>query len=406
MIKLLIVSSVPSTLTAFLLPYAEHFRGLGWQVDALTREGSSCARCRGAFDNVWDVAWSRHPLEPKNLLSAPATIRELVARQGYDIVHVHDPVAAFVTRFALRRHGSPHALLGAGPHALLRAGPKVFYTAHGFHFFKGNHPLKNAIFLTLEKLAGRWTDQLIVINHQDEAAARRYRLVPEGRLHYLPGIGVDLAAYSAAQVTAEQVSAVRATLGLAAEAPLFLLVAEFNPGKRHRDALQALARLKHPKAALAFAGIGPLMDEMKRLAAELGVAQRVHFLGYRHDIPALLKAASATLLPSEREGLPRSIMEAMAMGAPVIATPIRGVSELLAEGCGLLHAVGDVEGLAQAMAWVIAKPPEAAALAERARARVARYDIKPLLAAHEALYQRALTRTLSQTSAMLKDSIP
>jgi len=376
LIKLLIVSSVPSTLTAFLLPYAAHFRGLGWRVDALTREGTSCERCLNAFDKVWDVAWSRNPLKPQNLLVAPRTISELIARQGYDLVHVHDPVAAFVTR----------------------------YTAHGFHFFKGNHLLKNALFLTLERLAGRWTDHLIVINREDEAAAKRYRLVPEGQLHYLPGIGVDTAAYSAAQVTAEEVEAVRASLGLRGEDPLFLLVAEFNPGKRHRDALRALAKLPHPRAALAFAGVGPLLEATKQLASELGIAERVHFLGYRHDIPVLLRAASALLLPSEREGLPRSIMEAMAMGTPVIATPIRGVSELLAESCGLLHPVGDVDELARAMAWIIANPHEAGALAERAKVRVARYDLKPLLAAHEVLYQQALTR--SQTSAMFKDSIP
>ncbi|MBS3933352.1 MAG: glycosyltransferase [Truepera sp.] len=388
LLKLLMVSSVPSTLTAFLLPYAEHFRRLGWRVDALTRDGSGCERCLNTFDNVWDVAWSRNPLKPQNLLEAPQTIHELIARQGYDIVHVHDPVAAFVTRFALRR----------------LEHPQVFYTAHGFHFFKGNHLLKNALFLTLERLAGRWTDHLIVINREDEAAAKRYRLVPEGQLHYLPGIGVDTAAYSAAQVTAEEVEAVRASLGLRGEDPLFLLVAEFNPGKRHRDALRALAKLPHPRAALAFAGVGPLLEATKQLASELGIAERVHFLGYRHDIPVLLRAASALLLPSEREGLPRSIMEAMAMGTPVIATPIRGVSELLAESCGLLHPVGDVDELARAMAWIIANPHEAGALAERAKVRVARYDLKPLLAAHEVLYQQALTR--SQTSAMFKDSIP
>lgn len=389
--RLLIATSVPSTLTAFLLPYAQHFRSLGWRVDALTRGGTSCTPCREAFDHVWEVTWSRNPLDPTNLLVAPRTIQALVKREGYAIVHVHDPVAAFVTRWALR--------------ALRRRGhPKVVYTAHGFHFFKGNHPLKNAVFLALEKLAGRWTDHLVVINREDEAAARHYHLVPPGQLHYLPGIGVDIAAYSAARVAPEAVSAVRSALGLAAEDPLFLLVAEFNPGKRHRDAVRALAKLSHPRAALAFAGVGPLMDETRRLAQALGVAQRVHFLGYRHDIPVLLRAANALLLPSEREGLPRSIMEAMAMGTPVIATPIRGVSELLAEDCGLLHAVGDTEGLARAMAHVIAEPHQAQAMAARAQARVTRYDLKPLLAAHEALYERALTR--SQTSAMVSETIP
>src|SRR5207249_867737 len=125
----------------------------------------------------------------------------LVAAEGYDLVHVHSPVAAFVTRMALRR--------------MRRQGkPRVIYTAHGFHFYQGSPRVRGTLFRTLERLAGRWTDHLVVINREDEAAALKYGIVPPQRLRYMPGIGVDTQVYSAASVPAADIAAVRGELRL------------------------------------------------------------------------------------------------------------------------------------------------------------------------------------------------
>src|SRR5207237_617615 len=120
--SLLMVTTVPEMLYGFLLPFARHFRACGWRVDAMAQGVSSWPDCVQAFDRVWDMEWSRNPVHPRNMLVAPKGVRDLVAREGYDIVHVHSPVAAFVTRLALRR--------------LRKQGkPRVIYTAHGFHFY-------------------------------------------------------------------------------------------------------------------------------------------------------------------------------------------------------------------------------------------------------------------------------
>src|SRR2546423_13555480 len=108
--SLLMVTTVPDTLAGFLLPFAEHFRAQGWHVDAMARGVSGSAGCVQAFDHVWDMDWSRNPLRPSNFISAPKRVRDVVVQQGYDLVHVHTPVAAFVTRFALRhlrKQGKP-----------------------------------------------------------------------------------------------------------------------------------------------------------------------------------------------------------------------------------------------------------------------------------------------------------
>jgi len=375
--RLLIATTVPVTLGGFLAPIAAHFRGAGWRVDAMANGVSSSEECVQGFDHVWEMPWSRNPLHPRNLLTTPAHVREIVARERYDIVHVHTPVAAFVTRMALR-------------HLRHSGGPRLIYTAHGFHFYEGGPRIRGAVYRKLEQWAGRWTDYLVVINREDEEAARRYDIVPPDRVCFMPGIGVDTTHFGAAAVSAADVERVRKELGLASGQRVILMLAEFIARKRHRDALFALARLPHPQACLVFAGNGPLFDDMQQLAAHLGIADRVRFLGFRRDVPTLIKASTAMLLPSEQEGLPRSVMEAMCQGVPVIGSRIRGMTDLLGDGRGLLVPVGAPEAIADAMAWVLDRPADARAMGERARESMGAYDLQNIIDMHEKLYDDAL----------------
>jgi glycosyltransferase involved in cell wall biosynthesis len=387
--KLLVISAVPIALRAFLLPFAHHFRAKGWRVDAIANGVSTCPECLAAFDRVWDVELGRSPLDAKNLLTAPPRIREIVAQQQYDIVHAHMAVAGFVTRYALKDLRK-------------QATPKIIYTAHGFNFYKGEMPLKNAIFLTLEKLAGLWTDYLVVINREDEAAAKRYQIVPPDRVRYMPGIGVDIERYNPDVISASEVAQVLQELNLAPATSLFLCIAEFTPRKRHRDLLKAFAKVARSNTCLAFAGAGALQAEMQQLADQLGVQDRVRFLGFRRDIPTLIRAAVATILVSEAEGLPRSIMESLCLETPAIGTDIRGIRELLEPGCGLLVPVGNVEEIAKAMAWILDHPQEAKAMGKRGRELMAAYDLRQILNLHETLYAEAL---VSAPSVTIRESL-
>lgn len=375
--RLLIVSTSAVTLRAFLLPFSEHFRQQGWQVDALAHGASKCPVCCRSFDHVWDIEWARDPKQPQNILVAPRRVRRLVEEGQYDIVHTHTPVASFVTRYALRNTRK-------------RSRPKIIYTAHGFHFHPRGAFYRNVVFLLLERLAGRWTDYLVVINRDDVRAAQQYRLVPEKRIVYMPGIGIDLGYYNPTSVSLEEITRIRDELRLRQDECFFLMIAEFNPGKRHRDAIEALKRLSRDQVHLVFAGTGPLMEQMRALANRLDLEQRVHFLGRRDDIRALLKASVASVLPSEREGLPRSVMESLSMGVPAIGTNIRGMRDLLGDGAGLMVEVGDTKALAEAMAYVLDNAESAQQIAAKGRERIAQFDLQKILALHEELYDRAL----------------
>jgi hypothetical protein len=96
-----------------LAEFARHFRAKGWRVDAMASGVSRSEKCRDAYDEVWDVKWSRNPATPSNLLEAPGEVRSAVERIGFDLIHVHTPVAAFVLRYALRnlRNIRPRAIV-------------------------------------------------------------------------------------------------------------------------------------------------------------------------------------------------------------------------------------------------------------------------------------------------------
>ncbi|MGQ9547790.1 MAG: glycosyltransferase family 4 protein [Roseiflexus sp.] len=377
--RLLIVTTIPATLSAFLLPFAQHYRACGWQVDAMTRDEPITSDIRTAFDQVWTLPWSRHPVNPSNLIGTPQRIRQIVERQRYDIVHVHTSVAAFVTRYALRD-------------LRRRYGVCVIYTAHGFNFDQSMPWHKNLAFLALEKLASAWMDYQVVINRTDELAAIRYRLAPPDRVWYMPGIGVDLTHYHPDSITDAAAEAVRREMGIAPGEALVLMIAEFIPRKRHVDVLRAFARLGRRDVHLALAGTGPLLESMRCLARDLNIAGQTHFLGYRSDVPALLRAATVMILPSRQEGLPRSILEAMALGVPVIGSDIRGVRDLLADGAGILVPVSDIEALAGAMARVIDDRAAARTMAKRGLEQAKRYDLQRIIALHDQLYATALSK--------------
>ncbi len=380
--RMLLATTVHETFDAFLVPYAQHFTGRGWRVDVMAAGATSCRTCTASSDRAYDATWERSPLATSNG-SQVTELRRIVAANGYDIVHVHTPVAAFLTRLALRPR-SRSADTGVRP--------RIVYTAHGFHFDERSR-LRSLPFEALERRAGRWTDHLVVINDEDHAWAVANQVVAPGALEQMPGIGLDLSHYARTNELLARAATVRRQLGIQPHQPLFTMVAEYIPRKRHADALDALARLGRQDAHLALIGDGLLMDDVRRRASELGLADRCHILGRQSDPRPHVLAAQALLLPSTREGLPRCVLEAMAMGVPVIATDIRGTRSLLADGRGRLVPVGRPDRLAAAMDEVTTHPDLADMRARRAVAHVEQFDIEQLLHRHEDAYERLLGRT-------------
>ena len=342
--RLLYVSHV-DTVVRMMLPHLDAARAAGFEVEVacqITRHGDDV---RAHADRVHDLPLQRSPVHPKNLPALAGLVRLMCARR-YTIVHAHTPVGGVAGRLA----------------ATLARVPVRAYTAHGFHFHRHGGRVSNAVYRTIEIVAGRlWSDAVLVINREDHDAALRGGVVRPERLFHTGGVGISTDVFDPDRVTAEERRALRREIGAGDDAtPVLTFIGEMIPRKRHADALQAFARLRarFPDAVLVLVGDGKLMGDVKVQAAALGIDGACRFLGFRRDIPKLLAATDLFLFPSGQEGLPCSIQEALSMGVPVVATDVRGNRDLLDTACGRLVPLGDPDALAAAAADLLALAPE------------------------------------------------
>lgn len=257
--------------------------------------------------------------------------RQIIAQGEYSLIHCHSPIGSVLCRLANRFSG--------------RYGKaKMIYTAHGFHFFKGA-PLANwLIFYPMEWFCSWFTDVLITINHEDhDLASRQFRA---RQVAYVPGIGVDLEKYRPdSSGRAEKL----AELGLCGADTILVSVGELSVRKNHEVVLRALAREQDPHYQYLICGLGHLKEQLEQLVEELGIRDRVHFLGYRNDIAQILNIANIYVFPSLQEGLPVALMEAMAAGKAVACSRIRGNTDLIEEQGGILFDPRSVDDCADAI---------------------------------------------------------
>jgi glycosyltransferase involved in cell wall biosynthesis len=377
--RLLVVTTIPLTFAAFLVPFAQHFRSRGWTVDLATGAGTFPPEAAEAVDRTIEIPWSRCVSDRRNVTQATRVFRRVVRDGHYDIVHVHTPVAASVARASLATLRRPHR-------------PRVVYTAHGFYFGAGGPWHHELPFQIIERVLGRYTDRLIVINDTDRANAERRRIVRRDRIVQHAGIGVDFGWYDRTEALLARASHVRAELGVDAESPMFTIVAALQARKGQVLALQALARMRRADAHLVLAGSGDFQQQIQAEITRLGLADRVHLLGDVEDVRPLILASDATVLPSVREGLSRAVLESLLLGVPVVGSDIRGIAEAVRPDGGILVPPNDAARLAAALDTVADRPLFDDERRSGIRARLAEYSIDTLLAAHDRVYSDVLAR--------------
>ena len=375
--RILFVTTVAQTARAFLIPYATKLHGSGWKVD-LAANGVDAPDIRGSFSDAFEMRWSRGPLPLYRTWDGLKDIYRLLSVGKYSIVHVHTPIASLLTRLALAfidRSKRPH----------------LIYTAHGFHFHRNGSFFRNFLFGFAERIFATWTSTLIVINEEDYRVARGLRLARDGSMFLVPGIGLDVSHYQSRIIDPGEISQFRERFAIPREAIIVSMVAEFNPGKNHLDAIRALELVREKRVHLVMAGDGPMILKCRKLAGQLNLESRCHFLGFVRDVPLLFACSSVSILPSEREGLPRAVMEAMACSVPVVGADSRGIRDLLSPGCGVLHRLGSPFELALGIDRILSSDGLRDVLVKNALLRVAGYDIGPIVDWHLVLYNRILT---------------
>lgn len=309
--KILYITTIGITMR-FFESFIKSQLDIGNQVDIATNENDgkdkvpTCYREWGC--KVYHIDTSRSPIKFDNV-RAIKHIRELVEDNQYDIVHCHTPIAAAVTRLACK--------------SLRKNGVRVIYTAHGFHFYDGA-PWKNwLMYYPVEKWLSKYTDVLITINKEDYRRAKEKFYTD--KIEYVPGVGIDVNRFKENKTGRERI---RCELGIDRNKIMLLSVGELNKNKNHENVIRAIKDI--PNITYVIVGKGDLEERLRNIADKCNVDLRL--IGYREDVADFYKAADVYILPSIREGLNVSLMEAMASGVPCCASNIRGNVDLLDSG--------------------------------------------------------------------------
>lgn len=364
--NILFVTTISGTMSFFpdhirMLQEEGHTVELACNLDAALPTTVASLECK-----CHHIPFSRSPFSRDNM-QAYQNLKRLLEENEYDIIHTHTPNASAIARLA-----------AAG---LRRKGLKVIYTAHGFHFFKGA-PLKNwLLYYPVEWLLSWKTDALVTINKEDYNRAKK---LGAKKVYYVPGVGIDTAKFRS---DLELRSKKREELDLRDSDFMLMTVGELNANKNQQVVLRAMALLDNPDLHYVLCGKGPAQDDLERLAHELGVGERVHFLGYRTDVNELYSAADLYLCPSLREGLNVSIMEAMAAGFPVVCSKIRGNTDLVADGRNGLVVKNTPEDYAEAIRAILCDSLKKTGFAEMGKSRAADYDLRCILPQMREIYK-------------------
>lgn len=316
--KALYVATVVKThIMEFHIPYLQMLKEMGWETAVAARNDfDDPADCVISYcDTYYDIPFERNPFKPGNI-RAYKELKKVIDEGNYDIIHCHTPVGGVLTRLAARK--------------ARKSGCRVFYTAHGFHFYKGAPLINWLAYYPAERYLARKTDVLITINQEDYKRAQKFKA---GKVVYVPGVGIDINKFSKRIGNREEK---RAELGFKDTDFVLLSVGELITRKNHAVVLEGLAELKKvgklDNIQYVICGRGILDAELKEKAVSLGVSDHVHFLGYRNDVSEICNAADLFVFMSLQEGLPVALMEAMACGLPAICSEIRGNTDLIESG--------------------------------------------------------------------------
>lgn len=359
--KVLFAATVVKThIMEFHIPYLKMFQDMGWETAVAARNDyEDPADCVIPYcDHYYDIPFERQPWKVGNI-GAYRRMKQLIDSGNYDIIHCHTPMGAMITRLAAI--------------AARKKGTKVLYTAHGFHFYKGASAVHWLLYYPVEWVLAHVTDILITMNREDLALAQKK--MHAGQITYIPGVGIDTKKFRAGSTGRSEK---RQELGFADEDFLILTVAEMTKNKNHSTVLKALALLKDKEEFSSIryliCGRGENEQNLRQEAAELGISDNVIFLGYRHDVPDLLRCSDLFAFMSFREGLPVALMEAMSSGMSIICSRIRGNTDLIEDGMDGRIAENTPQAVADAIRELYRDPEKRQRYGAAAAEKVKQFD--------------------------------
>jgi glycosyltransferase involved in cell wall biosynthesis/ribosomal protein S18 acetylase RimI-like enzyme len=361
-------------------------RAEGWQVDVLTTDPAVQNAVRQAGLGVVALDVIRREIRPVWDLWGMLRLRRFLRRQPYRIVHTHTSKGGFVGRLAARLAGVP----------------VIVHTAHGFAFHEKSPASVRLFYSTLERIASNWCDGIVSVSEFHRGWALDLGICDPSKIRAIPnGICPRLLPrdFNAAGLRRE--------LDLESGDILILTVARLAADKGIDDLIRAAALLPQgSRYRVLIAGDGPQRSRFERMVRENGMADRVTLLGFRSDIGELLAASDLVVLPSVREGLSITLLEAMAAGKPIIVSSIGSNREVAAQAeMARLVPAGNPEAIAEAIEQCTRNTPLRARLAASARTLFERrYTENRMLDEYRNLYFDLLQRKSPIPKPTVNDS--
>lgn len=308
--KVLLVANVSKEhVLKFHVPTIKMLREMGWIVDVACAGKESIPYC----NNQFEMSYKRSPFNFA-LFKGIVELRKVIKDGGYDIVYCHTPVGGLAARIASFK--------------ARKQGTKVIYFAHGYHFYSGAPKINWLIYYPMEKILSLVTDSIILINQEDYAlTVNKFK---NCKAYLIDGIGVDVSRFKV-ENKEEIRRRYRQEMGIPENATVLIYMAELLKNKNQLFLMRVLQELiaMNEDVYLVLAGMDHSDGEFEKYASEIGVKERVRFLGWRDDVGNLYAMADICTPTSIREGFGLNLVEAMACGLPIVASENRGHATII-----------------------------------------------------------------------------
>lgn len=305
----------------------------------------------------YDANIYRSIINVKDNFTAYKNLSNLLGRGDFDVVHCNTPIGGLLGRIC-------------GKKAKVR---RIIYTAHGFHFYKGQNLVIYKIFLFIEKLLSKMTDAVITINSEDYKIAQKFKLRNNGKVYKINGVGIKT---KVNRNSNDELDLLKSKLSISEDEFVLLVVGDLVKNKNIPVLIKAVKKLGK-QFKLLVCGDGPHKYKLQRIVNKYNLNDQVLFLGFRSDITLFYQIADVFLHSSFREGLPRVVMEAMTYSLPCVVSKIRGNVDLIEDKInGVLCNPRKYNEFVRAIKYVISDESTARSMGEISRMKIRDYDVE------------------------------
>lgn len=335
--KILLVANVGrGHVNKFHIPTIQYLQAQNWQVDV----ACSVDEPIEVGDKIYAMCWKRSPFTFKTIQGI-FQLKKLIAKNNYDIIYCHTPVGGVISRMAV---------------ALLRGKkPQVAYFAHGLHFFKGAPLINWLLYYPIEKLMSYFTNLFITINPEDYNLVQKH-FNPKMRVALINGIGVD---FNRLKINNREAirQEYRTQLNIPQDAIALIYVAEVSKNKNQEMLIRLVENMNKQSNHNVYLLLAGSLNENGayiKLANQLGIKDKIRFLGWRKDIAQLMNTADICVASSIREGFGINLIEALYCHLPIVAVSNRGHNTIIKDGeNGFLVPLNDYHAMQEKVELLI-----------------------------------------------------